>query len=369
MGKIRVLQVINSLEIGGAERVAANIAANLDAALYESVIITIDKLGPFRSLLDKSGIEYMSLEKGPGNKPSIFFKIAREIKKRKIDIITTHNYGALYYGGVGGWLASVRRVLHVDHARAFPGEKKIISEKLLSRLTYKVIAVSNELKQNLIQYEGIPAEHIDIILNGIDEREYAVDVDRAEKSREIGISSGKTVLGVCVRLVEEKGLTYLLDALSILKDRQYDFQVIIAGDGPLRGELERKAMSLGLCEQVRFLGARMDINELNKIIDIYVLASLREGLPLCILEAMAAQCAIVATSVGGVPDVISSQDNGLLVPPRQPREMADAIQYLIDNPHIRKGFGQRSYELFKEQYSARKMAEHYSEYYRRMMEL
>ncbi|MBN1186585.1 MAG: glycosyltransferase [Bacteroidales bacterium] len=361
------MQVINSFDIGGAERVAINIAANLDPLMFNSFILTIDGLGPFKSILDNLGIEYKSLNKGPGTKPEIFFKIAKESRMRGVDVITTHNYGALFYGAIGGRLAGIKRILHVDHAREFPGNKRIISEKLLSKITYKVIAVSAELKNNLIQYERIRSDKIDIILNGIDETQFNRDFDKDIKKAELGFKDNKIIIGTCVRLAEEKGLIYLLDAVKLISQKRQDFRVLIAGDGPLRRDLEERAASLQLNNHVVFLGARMDINEIIHLIDIYTLTSVREGLPLSILEAMAARRAIVATTVGGVPDVISNNKNGILVPPRQPIAFADAIEFFMDNPSKRAEFGNRSYVKFMEKYSAKMMAHSYGIYYEQMM--
>jgi len=361
------MQVINSLQIGGAERVAINIAANIDSSRFESTILTIEGLGPFRTILDDFGLEYITLEKGSGTRPSLFFKVAREVMKRKIDIVTTHNYGPLFYGGIGARLAGVKNLLHVDHARAFPSKRNIVSEKLLSSMAYKVIAVSNELKGNLMKYEGMRFEDIDIILNGIDEKQFNINFDKNLKKTQLGLNKNHIIIGVGVRLAEQKGLAYLIDAAKIIREKRNDFQVVIGGDGPMREELEKRSISLGLSDCIRFLGARLDLNEIIQLFDIYALSSVWEGLPLCILEAMAARCSIVATHVGGVPDVISHNDNGLLVAPKDPNQLAAAIELLMNNPSKRVEFGNKAYEVFIENYSAKKMADTYASYYEQMI--
>jgi glycosyltransferase involved in cell wall biosynthesis len=368
MNKIRVVQIINSLAIGGAERVAINIATHLDYRNYESLILTLEGSGPFSELLNEARIPYTSLHKKPGFKIPLFFRIAAQIKKWRADIITTHNYGPLLYGSIGGRIGGCRHFLHVDHARAFPSPKRyIFSEHQLVKRIYRTIAVSEELKQNLIKHEGIPGDRIDIINNGIDEKLFNQSFNQAEKKDKLGIPQGVRIIGVGVRLAEQKGLTYLLDAIKILiKDRE-DFHVIIAGDGPQAPYLHQKCNRLNLQQHVTFLGARMDINQIVQLLDVYVLPSIWEGLPLAVLEAMAARRAIVATNVGGIPDVIRHKDNGLLVPPGNSVELASAINYLLNNADQRKKFGDVSYDIFSKYYSAKTMAAQYASYYQRMI--
>jgi glycosyltransferase involved in cell wall biosynthesis len=368
MKKIRVVQIINSLAIGGAERVAINIATHLDHQHYESLILTLEELGPFSELLKEAGIPYLSLNKKPGFKISLFFKIATQIKIWRADIITTHNYGPLLYGTIGGRMGGCRHFLHVDHARAFPSPKRsIFSERQLVKRLHRTIAVSEELKQNLIHHEGIPEGRIDIINNGIDERLFNQSFDQAAKKDKLGLPKGVKLVGLGVRLAEQKGITYLLDAVKILiKDRK-DFHVVIAGDGPQATDLHEKCNRLNLQQHVTFLGARMDLNQIVQLLDVYVLPSIWEGLPLAVLEAMAARRAIVATNVGGVPNVIRHKNNGLLVTPGNPVELASAINSLLDDEERRKKIGDASYDIFSKSYSAKKMAAQYASYYQRMI--
>ncbi len=369
MKKIRVMQIINSLDIGGAERVAINIAANLDPQRFDPMILTLEGLGPFSAVLDRQGIEYASLFKKPGTRPSTFFGIAQQIRERKIDIVTTHNYGALYYGSFGSRIGGCRRLLHVDHNRMYASKRRLlIPHKLPASMAYKVIAVSKEIRTYLISHEGIKPERIGIISNGIDEGLYTGNLDRRLVKTRLGIPEDRILIGTGARLVPEKGLTHLLDAMSILGKKRGDFLLVIAGDGPLRKDLEKRVRDNGLSSHVSFLGERTDFHEIIRLFDIYVLPSVSEGLPLSLLEAMAARKAIVASKVGGIPDVITAGNNGLLVPPGEPRPLSDAIGYLMDNPLKRSEFGERAYAGFREKHSAKTMADAYGLLYEQMME-
>jgi len=368
MKKIQVMQIINSLDIGGAERVAVNIAAHLDPDRFDSSILTLEKPGPFAEILDKRGIPFTSLHKKPGARPGVFLDIARHIRKREIDIITTHNYGALFYGVFGARLGGCSRLLHVDHNPRLSSKRRYpIPHKRLSSLAYKVIAVSAEVRANLIGQEGIPPERIDMIANGVDDSLFDKPFDRRNLSVLLGIPKGRIVIGTGARLVREKGLVHLLDAASIIKKKRDDFALVIVGDGPMMDELRKKAHDNGLNGRVVFTGARTDFHEIIRLFDIFVLSSVSEGLPLSLLEAMAAARAIVASQVGGVPEVITDGRTGLLVPPMSPALLADAIGRFMDNPRYRAECGERARLRFEEKHSARAMAASYACLYEQMM--
>ena len=153
------------------------------------------------------------------------------------------------------------------------------------------------------------------------------------------------IMGWCGRLASEKGLTYLIQALPSLCRRFPDLLVILAGEGELRGPLEREARSLGVHSQVLFAGPRSDVPALMRLFDVFALPSLREGLPLVLLEAMAASVPIVATSVGGNPEIVRHGATGLLVPPCDPAALAAALDRVLSNRELRASFAQKRHDL------------------------
>lgn len=365
MHKVNILQLVNSLEIGGAETVAVNLAININQKEFKAMVCTIEDLGPLALKLKEKNIKYLNLAKKPGMRITAALKLARIIRKYKIDIITTHNYGALFYGTIAKLLARRGSILHVDHNRVFPDKtKRWISEKTLSRFAFKVIAVSSELKTNLIQYEKINETHIDIITNGINGNEYSKKIDRARKIDELGLDNKVPILGMAVRLAEEKGICYFLEACEDLFRQGQVFQVIIAGDGPLKNELKEKTTSLNLDGYVKFLGERTDVNEILQVLDVYVLPSISEGMPLSLLEAMAASKAIVATNIGGIPEVIENEVSGLLVNSKSPSGLSEAIGRLINDVGLRENLGSYAKKCFDEKYSIETMMSSYEAYYR-----
>src|SRR5439155_25364129 len=140
------------------------------------------------------------------------------------------------------------------------------------------------------------------------------------------------------RLADQKGIPYLLEAMAALSDRFPQLTLLLAGDGPSKESLARRAAELGIEERVRFLGVRLDMPQLFQVFDLMVLPSVWDGLPMVLLEAMAAGCPIVATAVGGVPMAIRHEVSGLLVEPRNPKQLADAIATLLSNDALRRRY-------------------------------
>jgi glycosyltransferase involved in cell wall biosynthesis len=371
MSKIRILQVVNSLEIGGAEKVAVNLANYLEKKDYMSYVCTLCGLGPFSEYLKKNSIPIIQLKKKPIFMPGlIFLRLFIFLLHNKIDIITTHNTGPLLQTYWVTRFFKKIKILHVDHARCYPREsKQYPSYRYLSEKVYKIIAVSNELKTNLIKYEKISPQKIRVVQNGIDEKDFLSNIDSNLKKITLGLllDSNVKILGLVARLSEEKGISYLLKSISIIKEKRKDFCLLIVGNGPLRSDLEKEAKLLGVSNHVCFLGERTDIPELLAIIDIFVLSSLREGLPMAILEAQAAKKAIIATDVGDNSNVISNEVSGILIPSKDPISLANAINYLLDNPDKRVAFGEAGYMNFKNRFSLQISAEKYIEEYQKMV--
>jgi len=204
-----------------------------------------------------------------------------------------------------------------------------------------------------------------MIPNGIEVSSYSSSIDRAEKRRSLGLPETGPVLGVTSRLAEPKGITYLLKALPHLFGRFSDLSVVIAGTGNLLEPLKAEAQELGVADRVWFLGLRMDIPELLQLFDVYVLPSVSEGLPMAVLEAMAAGRAIVATDVGGVGTVIRSEETGLLVAPRAPLALSDGVSRLLLDSALRHRVAQAARHAVSANFSASAMTRQYEQLYLR----
>jgi glycosyltransferase involved in cell wall biosynthesis len=205
-------------------------------------------------------------------------------------------------------------------------------------------------------------------MNGIDGSKFLIDIDKERKKKELGISNGGPIIGLGVRLSKQKGITYLLQAMPEIIKAYPDITLVIAGEGYYEDRLRREARDREIDKNVVFIGPRLDMPEVLKLFDLYVLPSLWEGLPIVILEAMAAGCPIVATNVGGNYMAIRNGESGSLIEPQSPSRLASEVIRLLGNDALRASYAKKGIELFKETFSVEVMTQHYQRLYLREQE-
>lgn len=362
--KIRIMQITHDLQIGGLQQVVVNICRTIDREKFEVVVLCLRELGELVTDIEKLGIKVILLEQENRTDYLSFLKVVKIFKDEKIDVIHTHNTQPFIDGTLAALLSKVKTIVHTDHARKFPDKRRyMFAEWLVSHLAYKVVGVSVHTTENLRKYEKISKKKLTTIVNGIDESVYEISIDQRQKKIEIGIEEDSYVLGLGVRLVEQKGVSCLINAMMRIRKKVPNVILIIAGDGEYKPELEKLVAELGLDAHVKFLGPRKDIPELLKIMDLYVLPSYSEGLPMVILEAMASGCPIVSTDVGGISTAIEHDVNGLLVRPGSAEELTEAVVTLLDDQEKRNTFSKNGKRIFEERFSAKKMIKEYQKLY------
>lgn len=365
--RLRLLQITHDLDLGGLQQVIYNLCRTLDRNRFEIFVLCLREKGLFASDVEALGIPvYLLEQKERGADYFAFLKVARLLRELRIDVVHTHNTQPFFDGTLGAVLAGVRTVIHTDHARAFPDKLRyMIAEWAMALYAYRVVGCSEHTSRQLMRYEKIPERKISTIPNGIDGSRFELTIDRQAKRRELAIHEQGSVIGLAVRLSDQKGITFLLQAMPRILARHPDTTLLIAGDGDLRMDLEREARELGIASRVKFCGPRKDIPELLKVLDLYVLPSKWEGLPMVILEAMAAGCPIVATDVGGNSTAVVDGVTGTLVPPQDPDALADAVIRLLDSPDLLKTYAEKGKSRFRERFSAETMARQYERLYLR----
>ncbi len=367
MRPIRVMQITHDLAIGGLQQVVVSICRNIDRDRFSVSVLCLRERGELAYELERMGVPVLMLpQKQQGTDYFSFLKVASILRREKTEVIHTHNTQPFVDGTLGGLIARSRTIVHTDHGRIFPDKcRYIFAEWVMSYFVYKIAAVSGKTGEDLMRYEKIRREKIITVPNGIDWRFFEVRIDPEVKKKEIGIEKRYPILGIGTRLVRVKGIEYLLGAVSQLRKRYPRILLVIAGTGPLEETLRNTARELGINDCVMFLGARMDMPELLRVFDLYVLPSLSEGMPLALLEAMAAGCPIVATNVGGVPDIITDGYNGTLVKPRDKEDLAKAILGTMEDEEKRNRFRERGRALYEHHYSAAAMTRTYEKLYLR----
>jgi glycosyltransferase involved in cell wall biosynthesis len=365
MDKIRVMHVTEDLGVGGLERVVVTICRHLDRSRFEPSVLVLRGSGALAAELEQIDVEVVDVGGVPGKGDHFAFrKVAREARKRRIDMFHSHNTLALFDALVAARLTGVRGHVHTDHARSFPDKRRyMIAEHVASYLLDQIVAVSDDTKNNLVHYEKISPSRIAVIPNGVDSERFTKPVDVAALRAALGVSSGP-VLGLAARLTEQKGVIYLLQAVVQLREQFPGLQVVVAGSGDQDDYLKRAAGELGIAGAVHFLGMRLDVPELVRAFDVFVLPSIWEGLPIALLEAFAAGTPVVASDVGGVGKVIRHRENGSLVPARDPAALAAELAHVLAHPELRKKYSQTARRTFEESYSAEAMTRRYEAIYR-----
>ncbi|MBT8403016.1 MAG: glycosyltransferase [Gemmatimonadetes bacterium] len=378
MGRTRLLQITHDLHVGGLPRVVDTLCRTIDRSRFDVEVLCLRDVGPLgEALRSDLGIAVHRLRED-GDVPDrlAFMKIARFLRGRHFDVLHTHNTEPFVEGSLGGLLARVRTLVHTDHARPFPERwftrrfdrnkrRYLFAEWLASHFAWKVVGVSDHTTETLQRYGKIASSKVETIVNGIEGDRYDLPIDHAEARRELGIPADAPVLGFASRLVEQKGLVYLFEALPAVRAAHPGAILLVAGEGNRRASLEAQARELGLTDAIRFLGVRLDVASLLKVFDLHVLPSLWEGLPMIILESMASGCATVATAVGGVPTAITDGRTGRLVPPKDPDALARTIIELLDDEEQRRALGEAARRRFQKRFTAEIMARQYEALYLR----
>jgi glycosyltransferase involved in cell wall biosynthesis len=359
------MQITHDLDIGGLQQVVVNICKTIDRSIFDISVLCLRRKGEFAPAVEEMGIEVLSIpQPAAGADYLSFLKVAGILKRKRIQVIHTHNTQPFIDGTIAALLSGVKKIIHTDHARDFPDKKRyMVAEWLMSQFASRVVGVSDHTSQNLERYERISRRKIVTIVNGIDENLYNITIDRKKKRKELGLSIRGPVIGLGVRLTEQKGITYLLQAMPLIIKAFPDISLVIAGKGPLRDSLIDESNALGISDNVYFVGPRLDMPELLKLFDLYVLPSLWEGLPMVLLECMAARCPILATRVGGNAIAITHDYTGSLIEPGNPARIAGETIRILSDEQVRKRYSITGYDVLRRHFTAEIMTRKYEKLY------
>ena len=282
------------------------------------------------------------------------------LRELRPDVVHLHTGRAAWLGGLAAWRAQIPAIVtrRMDREVRRGWRTRWIYE----RLSRKVVAISGSVAQALVA-GGVPSERIVEIPSSIDPKACQPVRSREELRAELGVGEGQSVLLTVGSLVTRKGLDVLLNALAELASFNLRPAVWIAGDGEQRGALEALAEKLGLAE-VRFLGRRDDVWDLLRAADVFAMPSRREGLGVAALEAFVAGCAVVASQVGGLGEVVEDEVSGLCVPPDDPKALAAALKRLLGDAPLRARLARGASLRVDTRYHADKMVLAYESLYR-----
>ena len=352
---IRVDWLITGLNIvGGAEVFTSQFANYLSARDIQLRVITLRSGGDLINSLRKQGIPVIVIGVNNKRNPLPLLRLYRLWKTSPPLILHTHLYHAGIIGRLIARFAGIPHVIvHQHGSENARSALRSVIDRATSWMVEQYIVPSEAVKDILIRRERVLGSKIKVIHYGIDTEKYHNPIPITGLS----IPSGVPVIGCVSRLVKEKSHLVLLQALHLLKLKNERFHAVMVGDGPERKSLEELSEFNTTNELITWAGFQRNVESWLAQFDIFVLASAWEGLPISILEAMAAHLPVVATAVGGTPEAVVTDETGILVPPNDPEKLANALISLLRNPSLRLKMVTAGYTRVREYFSAESAVE------------
>jgi glycosyltransferase involved in cell wall biosynthesis len=320
---------------GGAERFALGLATHLPQDRFEPWLCATRSCDEISvRALDAAGVRHLALGRRAKWDVHHMGRLVRLLRRERFDILHTHMFGSNLWGAAIGSACRVPVIVAHEHSWAYEGEfgRAWLDGHVIGRLATRFVAVSSADGERMVAHEHVDPGKVVVIPNGYIPSPAATDTDvRAQ----LGLDHDALVIGIAAVLRPEKRIDLLLEAHTKVRAQVPQAQLVIAGDGPCRLSLEAQARALGIGDAVHFLGARNDVDSVLRASDVGALSSDREGSPLLVFECMANSAPMVATTVGGVPDVIEHERTGLLVPRRDPAALARGLIRLLTEPERR----------------------------------
>lgn len=371
--KLNVLHIIGGGTVGGAESFLYSLLREL--IKFKELNIEVCFLlneGPFAEKIKQLGIKTYCLKLKNGFDLFRALKLRKLIKQRKYDIVHTHSSQPLVRLMVA--LSKPKATFFTEHGSVLiqeRGRRKLerYYHRFMSSFIDLHIAVSNSIKEAITIKYGVPPDKIKVINTAIDMNNFRPTpvIPKTEQRQRLGLPLNRPIIGAVSRLSPEKGIDHLLLATKSIAEKLPNCLCLIVGDGRLKGELQNQAKTLGISENILFLGERPDVANILSAIDIVVMPSVSDGLPLSALEAMAMGKAIIGYNVGGIPEAVIHNRTGILINKRDPLLLAEGIMTLLSNKHLCQAMGKagqiRVMDSFNIEVVSRKHRELYSQYF------
>ena len=349
MDKERVLYVITKLELGGAQKQLLSLCSGLDKEKFAIYLFTADSGLLVEDASKVFGInlylsKFLDRPINPFKDLLAFFEIASFIKSKKINVVHTHSSKAGILGRLAARVAGVKRIVHTVHGWSFNDFQPYLSrhfyillERLCARLSDKIVVVSEyDKEKGLSEHIGGRNQYL-VVPYGIDHSEFKAESHSLRK--EFGIPPSVLLVGMIACFKPQKAPRDFIEVARMVTSKFGNVKFIMIGDGQMRGHIQELISRYQLQDKVILAGWRKDIPRVLCALDVFVLTSLYEGMPIAVLEAMAAAKAVVVTNTGGIAEVVK---DGFLVTPRAPQEMADRVFTLLADKNLRKRLGENA---------------------------
>lgn len=357
---------------GGGEQVFLNIARNIDREQYNPSVILLKK-GWLYDQLSQDDIKITIISSQRSWDLSFLYRLIKSCRQQKIDVIHSHFTGANLYASLAGSILRIPVVVTFHNELILPWWSCSYSKFkhfLIRNFASRIVMVAEFMKKDYVNIAKYPPNKLLTIYNGIDLDRDKVDIDSTALRKELGLRDDDLLVGHVANLRPPKGHEYLIRAAKLICEILPNVKFLLVGEDNrenLKGDIEKQIYDLNLNENVKLLGYRADVPELLRLIDVFVLPSISEGHPLSVIEAMAASRPIVATNVGGLPEIVEDGLNGYLVKSENPSALAEKILVLLKNKNLREQMGKMGRKTVEENFSIKTMIDNYQNLYRELL--
>jgi sugar transferase (PEP-CTERM/EpsH1 system associated) len=359
---MRIVYMVHTLGMSGLENVVISLTNGLAPSLFECTIVSLQE--PLQNKAHTERVKVVSLDKKGGNDPRLIYRLYRFLRQERPHIVQTHNWGTLLEGTLAAKLADVPIVIHAERGTIERRRRNLFIQRCLLRTVHRVLSVSETHRRRLADSTGFPYEKIKPIPNGVDVSLFSPRPAEKQRLRlDLGLESTPIYIGTVANLRPVKNHAFLLRVGSRICRTHEDVRFVFAGDGPLKSQLVTLAEDLGIRAKVRFLGTQADIPKVLNALDIFVLPSLSEGMPNAVLEAMACSLPVVATRVGGIPELIEDGNTGILVSSNDERQLETILEDLLRYDTKRRALGEKGRQRVLECFRLDKMVNEYQDLY------
>ncbi|GAA5180401.1 glycosyltransferase [Niveibacterium umoris] len=369
-----IAHVVFSFKVGGLENGMVNLINHLPHDRFRHAIVSLTDVDPsFVARIVRPGLEVVELHKAPGPGVRLFPQMYKTLRALRPSIVHTRNLAALEMTAPA-WAAGIPVRIHGEHGRDVDDPDGSRAKPRWVRRAYSpfvthYIALSQELEKYLTNGVGINSRRVDVVCNGVDANRFAP----ARSAREPLDGSpfndpSLVVIGTVGRLQAVKDQVGLVRAFATIAPRDARLRLVIVGEGGMRGAIEAAVRETGLESRVWLAGERADVPGVMRSFDVFVLPSIAEGISNTVLEAMSSGRAVVATAVGGNPELVVPGETGLLVPALSPDELAQALWSLVVDPARRDAFGRAARARIDAAFSLDAMVARYDEIYARLLQ-
>jgi glycosyltransferase involved in cell wall biosynthesis len=360
------------MQVAGAEVLIEQTIQTLSNRI-EPTIFCLDAIGLIGERLLAKGVPVICLNRKQGKRDlSVSWRMAREIRTRQIQVVHAHQYTPFFYSALAKLSLGTRfKLIFTEHGRHYPDVvsrvRRLVNRLVLSRFADAVNACCDFSAQAVIEKDGFPRWQMEVIDNGIDLAPYRDSRSKSEIRQNLGLDPDRKYLTTIARFHPVKDHAMLLRGFAPVAHASTNVELLLAGDGPLKPQLQELCRELGIESRVRFLGIRNDVPELLKACDLFCLTSVSEAASLTLMEAMAASLPVIVTDVGGNPEIVRRGIDGLLVPRGDFVACTQAIQQLLDNEPLAKQMGLNGHRRIVERFQLQHTIARYDQLYHRLV--